>query len=161
MSTRGEELAKQFEDANAEFIRFVGTLTPQQWSAKCPGEGWSVGVVAHHIAEDHGILSDLVKTIAAGGNVPPLTAEFINSLNADHSVRAVDCTRAETIEVAESRGTEAARMLRGLSEQELSKTAVVPVLGGEVTAERLSEWLLIGHIGMHVPSIEEAISKQG
>ena len=157
MSARGEQLARQFDDANAEFIQFVETLSPDQWSIICPGEGWSVGVVAHHIAEDHGVLSDLIKTIADGADVPPLTADFVNGLNADHATRAANCSRDETIETARTRGAEAARMLTTLSDEALSRTAVVPVLGGEVTADRLCEWLLIGHIGMHVPSIKAVI----
>jgi hypothetical protein len=157
MSTKGEKLARQFEQANAEFVSFVRELSPEQWKAECPGEGWTVGVVAHHIADDHGILADLVKTIANGGVVPVLTADFINGLNADHAQRAAGCTREETVELAQSRGAQAADMLLSLSDQQFTETAVMPLAGGEVSAEVISEMLLIGHIGMHIGSIQAAI----
>lgn len=159
MSTSGERLAEQFVQANANFMNYVRTISADDWTRQCPGEGWTVGVVAHHIAEDHGVLADLVKSIADGAAVPEITADFINGLNADHAQRAVGCTREETLEVAQAQGARAEEMLRSLSEEQLARTAVMPVAGGEVTAATIAGVLLIGHIGMHVPSIEGAIAQ--
>lgn len=158
MAAKGEELATEFEKENASFIEFVGALTPEQWKAECPGEGWTVGVVAHHIADDHRFLGDLVNTIANGGTVPVLTADYINSLNAGHAERAADCTPEETIEVAREHGARAAEIFRSLSDEQLAHTAVMPVAGGEVSAVVVSEMIVIGHIGMHRSSIEEVIA---
>lgn len=160
MATKSEELAQEFERENAGFISFVRGLTPGQWDAACPEEGWTIGVVAHHIAENHQILANLVKTIANGGAVPPITADYINGLNADHADRAVGCTKEETVEVATSGGAEAAAILRSFSAQQLGRTAVMPMMGGEVSAAVISEALVIGHIGMHLNSIRQALAAQ-
>jgi hypothetical protein len=115
-----------------------------------------VNVVAHHIAESHETLANLIHTIANGGQVPVITADFVNGLNADHANRAAECQKDETLELARTGGVQAASMLRTLAEEQFARTAVMPAAGGEVDAATLSEVLLIGHIGMHLESIKTA-----
>lgn len=156
MATRGEDLAARFEQANAQFVTTIDSLSDEQWKQACAGEQWPVAITAHHVAEDHGILAGLINTIASGGQLPPIDADGLNAMNADHARRATGVARAETVALARSEGEKAAAMLRGLSDDQLAKTGVLPAVGGEVSAAALAENLLIGHIGMHLPSIKEA-----
>jgi hypothetical protein len=156
MGDKGVDLAVQFEAANAGFIELIEGLTAEQWAAECTGEGWTANVVAHHIAESHQSLANLINTIANCGQVPVITADFVNGLNADHAERAAECRKDETLDLARAGGAQAASMLRTLSEEQLARTAVMPAAGGEVDAATLSEVLLIGHIGMHLESIKAA-----
>jgi len=159
MATVGEELALRFEAENRKFMDLVRSLSTDQWVAVCADEGWTAGVVAHHIAESHGVLGDLVQTIANGDPVPVITADFVNGLNADHAARAANCTKEETLKVADEGGARVARTFRSLSdEQLLSNTATMPFAGGEVSAAVISDMLVVGHIAMHQSSIEQVIA---
>lgn len=156
MGNKGNALADRFEVANAEFVKVLEGIKDEQWSRPCAGEQWPVGVTAHHIAEDHGVLSGLINTIATGGQLPPIDAAGLNAMNADHAQRAAGVTRAETVALARSEGEKASEMLRGLSDEQLAKTGALPTMGGEISAAQLAENILIGHIGMHLPSIRQA-----
>ncbi len=158
MATKGQDLADQFEQANAEFVKTIESLTDEQWKRACAGEEWPVGTTAHHVAEDHGVLTGLIKTLASGGTLPPIDAEALNGINADHARRAAGVSREETIALAQSGAQGAVSMLRGLSDEQLAKSAMFPAAGGEVNAQQLVENILIGHIGMHLPSIKQATS---
>ena len=78
MTTRAETLATRFEQANNDVIRTVEGLIDAQWHTKTGEEGWTVGVVAHHIADAHGKVVGLAEMIARGKPVPPLTMEGIH-----------------------------------------------------------------------------------
>ena len=156
MGSKGQGLAEQFERANAEFVQTLEGLSDDQWKRVCAGEEWPVATTAHHVAEDHNVLTGLIKTLATGGQLPPIDAEALNGINAEHAKRVVGVTREETIALARSAGQEAAAMVRDLSDEQLAKSAMFPAAGGEVTAGQLIENILIGHIGMHLPSIKDA-----
>ena len=50
MAERAEALAEKFEQTNNDVISMVESASDGQWKAICADEGWSVGVVAHHVA---------------------------------------------------------------------------------------------------------------
>lgn len=158
MGSKGNALADQFQTANSEFMNLIEGLNDDQWERPCPGEQWPVGITAHHVAEDHGVLAGLINTIATGGKMPPIDAAALDAINADHAQRAVGAMRADTVALARSEGEKAAGLLRSLSDDQLAKTGALPAVGGEISAAQLAENILIGHIGMHLPSIRQATS---
>ena len=52
-SERAAALADDFAAANADALAFAQDCTEHEWALTVPGEGWTVGVVLHHIAEGH------------------------------------------------------------------------------------------------------------
>ena len=58
MSQRRQVLVNQFEQASQEMIATVERCSDAQWTTKTSSEAWSVGVVAHHVAQGHGISAD-------------------------------------------------------------------------------------------------------
>ena len=158
MASKGEDLADRFEKANTEFIATVSGLSDEQWKAPCAGEQWPAGVLAHHVAEDHGVLAGLINTIATGGQLPPIDAKALDAMNAEHAQRAAGVSRDETVALAKSEGTKAAALLRSLSDEQLERTSPFGVTGGDISAEQIAENILIGHMGMHLPSIRAAVS---
>ena len=62
MSQRSQVLANQFEQASQEMIATVERCSDAQWTTKTSGEGWSVGVVAHHVAQGHEAIAEFVKS---------------------------------------------------------------------------------------------------
>ena len=158
--TKGADLATKFEATNEDFINRIQGLTDQQWAKECEETGWSVGVTAHHLAESHATLGQLIAGVASGNSVPPITPDMLNTINAEHAQRAANVTRNETLQLARTSGAQAAQILRGLTDEQLQRTLEMPGPSGpaSMTAESITENILIGHMGMHLPMIDRAIS---
>lgn len=160
MSKRAKALARRFAEANRELIATVEAIPKDRWRAYCSAEQWTVGVVAHHVASDHLILADVTGAIVSG-DAPAITWEMLHQINAEHLEAHRDCTQAETLELLRSGGEKVASTLRALSDADLERTAVLPFLGERpVTAEQFIEQAVIGHIGMHLPSIQAVLASE-
>ena len=158
MGSRVEELAKRFEQTNEEVIAAVQSSSDEQWRNTCSGEQWSVGVTAHHIGTSHVPVAGVVRALATGQPVPPLTAEMLDAGNAEHAQQFADCTKEETVELLRRSGREAVDMLRGLGDEQLDNGAELPILGGQrVSAGQFAEMVLIGHPKDHLESIRAAL----
>jgi hypothetical protein len=126
MRERARAPADRFEEANDRLIAIVEGLTEAQWAARAGTDGWSVGVTAHHLASDHAVLAGLVEAVATGRRLPALTMAMVHRYNAQHAEEHEHCTRAETLELPRREGAAAARMVPGLSHEQLDRTAVIP-----------------------------------
>ncbi len=156
VSQRAEMLARQFEGANQEVIATVEGLSDRQWRALCEGEGWTVAVTAHHIAVNYGITAGLARAMTEG-QAPAVTWEMLHDANARHAEEHANATKEETLEMLRRDGERAAATIRGFSDAELDRTAVIPFLGDEpVTVATFIEAIVTGHIGMHLPGIKVA-----
>jgi uncharacterized damage-inducible protein DinB len=155
MSERARNLAQQLEHANQALIATVEGLSDGQWRAKTPGDGRSVGVVAHHVAASHKSVAGLVDTIAHGRAVPTLTMDMIHEGNATHAAQYANCTKAETLALLRQNGAAAVATVRGLGEAELDRTVTFPM--GTMTAAQVVERVLIGHANDHHGTIRKAI----
>ncbi len=155
MGTKGEELATQFEQANADMIAAVEGMSEEQWRADCPSDGRSIAVMAHHVATSHAGISGLVAAVANGQPVPPFTRELIDQGNAEHAREHADATREETLALLRENGAAAAAIVRPLSDDQLARTATL--LGNEATAAGIAETILIGHPRTHLASIQAAM----
>jgi hypothetical protein len=160
MASKGADLAIRFEAANDNFVRKLEALTPEQWTKPCVEVGWPVGVTAHHVAEGHATIAQLVGGVGTGAALPPITREMLDANNAEHAQRAAGVTRAETVQLARTNGAQAAQVLRGLSDAQLQATAQLPGPAGPqaMSAESIAENILIGHIGMHLSMIDQTVS---
>jgi hypothetical protein len=155
MGARGEQLAAQLEQANNDVIATIEGLTDDQWKAVTEEEGWSVGVLAHHIAASHGGISGLVQALAHGQPVPPLTMDMINAGNAQHAQQFANVSKDETLELLRSGGTQAVAALRGLNDEQFDRSG--QLLGGTVTCQQITENILINHPRSHLKSIKKAL----
>lgn len=154
MAASGAELAERFEKANAEFIQAVEGLSDAQWTQKTGAEGWSVGVTVHHVAEDHPVITGMLRGLATAGEASPITPQALDAMNAEHAQRAASCTKAETLAMLSDGGKQAAELLRGLKPAELARSAPMAFLGGQdMSALQMAEGILIGHIGEHLANI--------
>lgn len=155
MGERTEALARQFEATNEEMIAAVEQCSGDQWVAVCASETWPVGVTAHHVAASHQPVASLAQAIANGQPLPPLTVEMLNAGNAKHAQEFANCTKEETIALLRDGGTQAAAIVRGLSDEHLDRSA--PVFGNEMSAQQVIEGILIGHPKSHLESMRAAM----
>jgi hypothetical protein len=94
-----------------------------------PGEEWTVGVVLHHIAEGHAHGVEWLGEMASGRGVSE-TAEEIDRDNAAHAARAGSVGQVETVALLQTNGSRLEEMLRGLSDEELDRSAPFGPAGG-------------------------------
>jgi hypothetical protein len=128
-SERAAEIADDLAAANAEVLAFVRSCSEEQWLLTVPGEGWTVGVVLHHVAEGHEQGLRWLDAMARGAGVAD-TAEGIDRANAAHARRAEGIGPAETLALLESNGAELESALRELSDEELDRCAPFGPAGG-------------------------------
>jgi hypothetical protein len=153
MGQRSQALAEQFEQANRQMTATIERCSEAQWKARTSSETWPVGVVAHHVAQSHEGIAGLVRMIANGQPLPPMTMDMINQGNAEHAKQFANVTREETLALIKKNGAAAASAVRELSDEQLDRSA--PVLGGPpMTAQQVIERVLIGHVKEHHGSIQ-------
>jgi hypothetical protein len=156
MSERARTLAQQLEQANHELIKTIEGLSDAQWHAKTPGDGRSVGVVAHHVATSHKSVAGLASAIAHGQTVPNITMDMIHQGNAAHAAQHANCTKAETLALLRQNGGAAVATVRGFSDAELDRTVNFPM--GTMTVAQVVERVLTGHAEDHHGTIRRALA---
>jgi len=158
MSDRARELVATFERANETIIEALERCSDEQLRAVCPGEGWPVVVAAHHIALAYQPIAGMALKIANGQPLPPITPEMLDQMNAEHARECANVSRAETVALLRREGRAAADSVRDLTDEQLARTAVVTLAGGQTfSADGMIEGALIGHAMDHGKSIQEAV----
>jgi uncharacterized damage-inducible protein DinB len=155
MSERARTLAQHLEQANHDLIATIEGLSDAQWRTKTPGDGRSVGVVAHHVATSHKAVAGLAGAIAHGKPVPPITMEMIHEGNATHAAQHANCTKAETLALLRQNGAAAVAAVRAFSDTELDRTVQFPM--GTMTVAQVVERVLTGHAQDHHGTIRKAL----
>ncbi len=129
MAERSDALASDFAKANGKALAFACSCTDEQWARTVPGEGWTVGVVLHHIAEGHAHGVRWVGEMASGRGVTD-TAEEIDRDNAAHAARAGAVGQGQTVALLQTNGSRLEETLRGLSDEDLERSAPFGPAGG-------------------------------
>jgi len=157
MGAKGEAFAKQFEAKVEEATALLEKLTDADWEKVTAAEKWTVAVTAHHIASSYESATHIIKTIAAGQELPHFTRKMLDEMNGQHAKKFAGCTKAETIALHKKGAAAAAAAVRGLSDGELSKTGIVFTGIPPVSAEELVKRILLAHVDSHFGSIRKTI----
>ncbi|MBF6599447.1 MAG: DinB family protein [Dehalococcoidia bacterium] len=156
MSSKAEEMATRFEQASDDMASTVQALSDDEWRAQTKEEGWTVAACAHHAATSTGPIAMMIAAAAGKGDMPDITVDMLHQMNADHARQFAGCSKEETLAALRETTGPAASVVRGLSDDELQRTATLP-LGMEMTAEQIIENVLIGHLQQHGASIAAAV----
>ena len=154
MSQRTKELVARLTGFNNEFIAFVDNCSDEEWRKVCSGEGWTVGVVAHHVAAGHFGAIDFIRMIVAGEAMPEITMEAIDQMNAQHANEHANCTKEEVLGLLRENGSAFAGYLEELSEADLLRTGYLAAIGGDVSAQQLIEMVILQSGGEHLDSMK-------
>ena len=157
MGAKGEALAKQFEAKAQEATAVLEKLSDADWKKVTDAEKWSVGVTAHHVARGHEAIAGIVKTVASGQSVPNFTLDMLNAMNAQHAKEFAGCTKAETIALHKQGAAAAAAIVRGLSDDQLTKSGTVLTGMPAMSTEQVVTGILINHIDDHYGSIRKTV----
>jgi len=74
MSKRASLLAERIELGAAGLAAFAQGLNDAEWQAVVPGDGRTVGVTVHHVANMYPIEVQLAQTLASGKPIEGVTA---------------------------------------------------------------------------------------
>ena len=158
-SERATALADDFVAANAEALEFARGCGARSWALTVPGEGWSVGVVLHHIAEGHAHAAHWLEDMARGEGVVE-TAEDIDRTNAAHAVRAEAVSPAETVALLVANGDLLEGAFRGLGDEDLDRTAPFGPAGGRRMATGDLAVVAARHTREHLAHVRSAVHRE-
>jgi hypothetical protein len=122
-------------------------------------EDWSVGVIARHIGASHFGISKMAQMIIKGEDLPPLSMEQVNEMSDKDSRKHADCTKAEALEALRKNSAELAALAAGLTDDELDRKGSMPAFGGELTTEKLFEYIIFQSAAQHFDSMRAAVAK--
>jgi hypothetical protein len=155
-SARAEQLAREFEQINAEVIAFVEACDDATWKAQCADDERSVGAVAQHIADGHRGVTQWVSTLAAGQPVT-VTMDQIHDANAQAAATHGQRSQSEVVESLRRRGAAAAALVRGLSDDDLARSAPFGPAGGiPLSAEMIIVRAMLGHPRGHLETMRKS-----
>ena len=155
MSERAAELASQFEQTHRDFVEEVERLTDDEWQTLVPGEGWTVGVVAHHVVDSFGLIAGWIEDLARGEEAV-YDHDAVDAHNAEHAREYAGCTQSETADAARRGGADMVRLVASLSDAQLDTVGIFN--GNPRTPTQLIERVLIGHTKNHLGSIRSVLA---
>lgn len=158
-ASRSAHYSADFTAVNDEMIKLVAGCTDKEWRTTCADEGWSVAVLAHHVASTLPAFSRLIEQIASDASVAPdITRDQINQTNAQHAQDYQDVGKAEVLNLLRTRGADMTRVLSSLNDEQLAHTSTA--FGGyEFSLAQLTERVFIGHSRLHLTSMKTALEE--
>lgn len=156
-SRLAEALASEFRAENEALIALVVGMDEHDWTADCPPEGRSVGVVVGHIAQGHQIIGGIVRAIAAGRPLPVQarrTVEQGAAVNARQARRLASGTRDDSLRILRTNTERMARFIGRLSDEDLARKTVG--VDGLTLADGIERGL-IGHLRGHARTVRLAV----
>jgi hypothetical protein len=155
MGTRGDDLAKQFEQAMAELRKAVEDYPEDQWHSVRGPEGWTVAANVHHVGHQFPLELEYLKAGAAGAAMPTHTWDDINARNDKHAEEMRACSKQDALEILNEASSMAA-FVRGLSDEQLGRKSALPLANGAMvsTQQMIEGGFLIDHVRAHLKSIQ-------
>ena len=124
---------------------------------RSPGEGWPVGVLAHHVAVSYAPIAGAVRAVADGGALPPMSLADQAATNARHAAEHAHVAPAAVLDALRREGAEVTALVGGLRDEQFARTTTA--FGGrEMTVAQLVEHVVIGHPRQHLAGIRAALS---
>jgi hypothetical protein len=153
MGERAQALADRLEQANQALLAMLSACSEDDWGKQVGSDKRPVGVIAHHVAAAQAFVLGLAQEVAAGRPLPALTWDMVHQGNAQHAEQQAGCPKAETLELLRRNSAESARVIRGMSDEQLSRSSTWD-LSGNVTTERVIEVHMIDHVHEHLATIK-------
>jgi len=145
------DLADAYLKGAADLRAAVAGMTREQLVARPVAGRWSTLEVVCHLADFDPILVERMKRVVALGDTPLLLAADENLFLKE--LRYHDRDAAEELAVIDATRASAARLIRGLTPEQLQLTAVHNKRG-LVTLERVIQ-MAVNHVAGHLPYIAE------
>jgi hypothetical protein len=159
MSRRANALGDRCDTAIQAVVDLIAGAPPDTLHRSCEAEGWTAAAVAAHIALSQDFLIDRVRRIVDDEEFPPFDAAAFHGGNARTAEENADLSSGQVIALLQNHGARAAEYVRGLSDDDLDRSRLIPVMGDNpTTAEQFVERVLIGHAEAHLQSLRQCLS---
>ena len=90
---------------------------------------WPVCVIARHVAAGHLGTLEMAKVVVDGDDLPPLTLEAIDQMNAERARKHPDCSKGEVLGLLRENGEGLVASLQRLSDADLDRNGALPATG--------------------------------
>lgn len=164
MSAIAAELAERFDASVADVLRIVEECSDGEWRAICPAEGWSVAVVADHIAVYMPIQRDWIGKVAKDAPMLPFTDLAIDTFNAWRAEDQAEVMKPEVIALLRRNHGIARDFILSLSDEQLRRSRPINRIYLDTESRddrdvaRCIERTLIGHVRHHYESITSTLA---
>lgn len=161
MSERAERLAAQLEAQNAAVIAFAQSCPEAVWAMPCVDDGRTVAAVVRHVGGAYIVHARLVQAAASGEPIPAMFGDWaaIHQGNAISAQKYANADRGETIASLQRNGANLAATIRDLTDEQLERTAVVPIVGDDArTTAQIIAFPVIDHPRGHLVGLRATVA---
>ena len=156
MRARATVLADDFLQRFATIEELLRSLTDEQWTLPCSGEGWPVGYVAHHIGQGIVRPRGWIEQVLVGEEPFAFDWEVTHELNRRRSAQLGLPPRDDTVRFLEVTAEHFGALVRSLSDEQLDRVGFA-----QGAARRDVAWvvkLVMRHMDEHRAGIVGAIA---
>ena len=159
VSRRAHALAERLVQGASALEDLARGLTPAEWQARIPGDGRTVGVVVHHVANMYPIEIELAQLLAAGRPIAGVTWDVVKDINAKHADAHGGVTVAEAVDLLRRNSAEAAAAIHTLTDEQLDQAAPISLNSdAPLTCQFFLEDHAVRHSYHHAARIRAALS---
>jgi hypothetical protein len=157
---RANALADRLIQGANALADFANGLSESEWKTPVIGDGRTVGVVVHHVANVYPVEIDLAQVLASGQPIKDATKEVIDKMNADHAKEFFSVGKQETLELLKRNSNTAAEAVRKFTDKELDNSNKVSLnADAPLTAQFFIEDHALRHSFHHLAKIRATLNK--
>jgi hypothetical protein len=156
---RSHVLAQRLEQGARALEAVAVGLTQAQWDTPIPGDGRTVGVVVHHVADIYPLEIQLAQLLATGQPITGVTWANVHALNAQHAEANRAATKDAALVLLRRNSARAATVVRALSDAELDCAAPVSLnADAPLTCQFFLEDHAVRHSYHHLAKIRATLA---
>lgn len=160
MNPRARALAERIEQGAAALAAFAEKLTDAEWNTPVPGDGRTVGVTVHHVANMYPIEVQLAQVLASGKPIEGVTWDAVAGINEKHAHEHAKATKQEALEFLRKNSKAAADAVRQIKDEDLDHAAPVSLnADAPLTAQFFIEDHALRHSFHHLAKMKAALKK--
>lgn len=160
LNTRANALAERLMLGANTLATLAEGLNDSEWNQPVEGDGRTIGVVVHHVANVYPLEIELAQVLASGNPITEATMDVVNQMNADHAEEFANASKRATIELLRINSKIAADSVRSFTDAELDNSATVSLnANAPLTAQFFIEDHALRHSFHHFNKIKKTIKK--
>jgi len=159
MNVRAHALARRLEAGARAMARFADALTPAEWATPVPGDGRSIGVIVHHVANMYPLEIQLAQQLAKGEPIAGVSWADVHVINAEHARTYATVSKAEALRLLRENSEAAAAAIRGMTDMHLDAAETVSLYGeAPLTCQFFLEDHALRHSFHHLAKARAALA---
>jgi len=155
---RANQLADRLIQGSDALAGFAKKLSASDWVRPVDGDGRTIGVVVHHVANMYPLEIELAQTLASGKPITEATMDVVDKMNAKHAQEFASVGKQETLDFLNKTSNAAAEAVRAFTDAELDNAATVSLnADAPLTAQFFIEDHALRHSFHHLAKIQKTI----